>query len=90
MKLKYMITTALSLLISLTVTTAQTSKALSPKTKKAILIIVDGIPADMLEKVYTPNIDGISKAGGYTRAFVGGERGGYSETPTISALVTRV
>ncbi|MEJ5962621.1 alkaline phosphatase family protein [Pedobacter immunditicola] len=86
MKLKYIITTALSLLISYTATLAQTPKAQIPKIKKAILIIVDGIPADMIEKVHTPNIDGISKVGGYTRAYMGGERGGYSETPTISAV----
>lgn len=86
MKLKYIITTALSLFIGYTATVAQTSKAQTPKTKKAILIIVDGIPADMIEKVHTPNIDGISKVGGYTRAYMGGERGGYSETPTISAV----
>jgi len=86
MKLKYIITTALSLFIGYTATVAQTTIAQTPKTKKAILIIVDGIPADMIEKVYTPNIDGISKAGGYTRAYMGGERGGYSETPTISAV----
>ncbi|MEZ4773618.1 MAG: alkaline phosphatase family protein [Bacteroidia bacterium] len=56
-----------------------------PAPKKAVFIIVDGIPADVIEKVSTPALDNISKAGGYTRAYVGGEPGEYNETPTISA-----
>ncbi|HEX5026298.1 MAG TPA: alkaline phosphatase family protein [Agriterribacter sp.] len=54
--------------------------------KKAIFVIVDGIPADVIEKLNTPALDAIAKEGGYTRAHVGGEKGGYSETPTISAV----
>ncbi|WP_164122676.1 MULTISPECIES: alkaline phosphatase family protein [Sphingobacterium] len=56
------------------------------KVKKSIVVIVDGIPADMIERIETPNIDAISQIGGYTRAYMGGEREGYSETPTISAV----
>lgn len=56
------------------------------KAKKAIFVIVDGIAADVIEKQPTPNLDKISKVGGYTRAHVGGEKGGYSQTPTISAV----
>lgn len=56
------------------------------KVDKVLFVIVDGIPADALERLYTPNIDQVSKDGGYTRAYLGGERGGYSETPTISAV----
>jgi len=54
--------------------------------KKVLFIIADGIPADVIEKISTPNLDAIAKQGGYTRAYVGGEKEGYSETPTISAV----
>lgn len=54
--------------------------------KKALFVIVDGISADVIEKLSTPSLDAISKEGGYTRAHVGGEKGGYSQTPTISAV----
>lgn len=53
--------------------------------RKAVFIIVDGIPADVIERVATPALDGIAAAGGYARAYVGGERGGPTQTPTISA-----
>ncbi|MEQ9581030.1 MAG: alkaline phosphatase family protein, partial [Arenibacter sp.] len=51
-----------------------------------MFVIVDGISADVLEKIETPNLDAIAKKGGYTRAYVGGTKDGYSETPTISAV----
>ncbi|MDW7695734.1 alkaline phosphatase family protein [Flammeovirgaceae bacterium SG7u.111] len=54
--------------------------------KKAVFIILDGIPADVLESVETPTLDEIAKVGGYTRAYTGGIAKGYSETPTISAV----
>ncbi len=54
--------------------------------KKVVFIILDGIPADVLEKVATPHLDEIAKIGGYSRAYTGGIKGGYSETPTISAV----
>ncbi|MEI9947002.1 MAG: alkaline phosphatase family protein [Chitinophagaceae bacterium] len=57
------------------------------KTKKAIFIIVDGIPADVIERIHPPVLfDSIAKQGGYARAYVGGEKDGYSQTPTISAV----
>ncbi len=52
---------------------------------KALFIIIDGVPADVIEKTATPNIDEISAAGGYTRAHVGGVQGTESQTPTVSA-----
>jgi arylsulfatase A-like enzyme len=54
--------------------------------KKALFIIADGIPPDVIEKLPTPNIDAIAKAGNYMRSHVGGEKGSYSQTPTISAV----
>ena len=54
--------------------------------KKTLFIIVDGISADVIEKVNTPHLDDIAQQGGYTRAYVGGKKGSYSETPTISAV----
>jgi predicted AlkP superfamily pyrophosphatase or phosphodiesterase len=54
--------------------------------KKAVFIILDGIPAKELEGTFTPNLDEIASIGGYARAYTGGEKGGLSETPTISAV----
>ena len=62
------------------------SIVISAQHKKAVFIIVDGIPADVIEKLPTPAMDAIAGKEGYKRALVGGERGGYSETPTISAV----
>ncbi|HEV7332445.1 MAG TPA: alkaline phosphatase family protein [Flavisolibacter sp.] len=73
----------LSLLLSLWFAAA----ALAQKgAKKAVFIIVDGIPADVVEKIATPHLDTIAAAGSYRRAYVGGEKDGYSQTPTISAV----
>lgn len=55
-------------------------------TRKAVFIIIDGIPADVLESAETPFIDDIARRGGYTRAFVGGMVGWRSESPTVSAV----
>ncbi|WP_303318820.1 alkaline phosphatase family protein [Flavivirga abyssicola] len=53
---------------------------------KVVFIIVDGISTDMYYKANTPYLDAISKDGAFTEAYVGGKRGTYSETPTISAV----
>ena len=62
------------------------SFSLSAKTKKAVYIIVDGVPADMIERLQTPNIMDIARKGGYHRSYTGGEVGSYTQTATISAI----
>ena len=64
------------------------SSAQSPELSqpKAIVILLDGIPADVIETVDTPTIDAISALGGYRRGYVGGTIGAPSESPTISAV----
>ncbi|PZX54674.1 putative AlkP superfamily pyrophosphatase or phosphodiesterase [Algoriphagus ratkowskyi] len=54
--------------------------------KKVLFVILDGIPADVIDTVSTPNIDKIIAEGGFAIASMGGEVGAYSETPTISAV----
>lgn len=54
--------------------------------RKAVFIILDGISADVIETVETPMLYEIAKQGGFTRAYLGGEKGGYSESPTVSAV----
>ncbi len=54
-------------------------------TPKAVFIIVDGIPADVIEKLELPTLREISNSGGFTRAHQGGEKGKITQTPTISA-----
>lgn len=53
--------------------------------KKVMIILVDGVPADVLESVDTPILDQIATQGGYTRAYQGGGKDEYTQTPTISA-----
>ncbi|UBM58539.1 alkaline phosphatase family protein [Marinilongibacter aquaticus] len=53
---------------------------------KTLVVLVDGIPFDVIEKVSTPNLDAIASDGGFAAAYVGGEKGGVSESPTISAV----
>jgi predicted AlkP superfamily pyrophosphatase or phosphodiesterase len=62
--------------------TAQAEAAPMPK---VVFVIVDGIPADVIERVPTPTIDAIARVGGYSRATMGGPVGEPGETPTISA-----
>jgi hypothetical protein len=52
---------------------------------KVVIVIADGIPADVIERLRPPAMQQIIKEGAYTRAHVGGTIGTYTETPTISA-----
>lgn len=47
---------------------------------------MDGISADVIEKLNPSVLAEVAKAGGYTRAYVGGEKGSHTESPTISAV----
>jgi len=54
--------------------------------RKAVYVIIDGVPADMVERLDLPNIQDIASRGAYGRSYVGGTVGRYDETPTISAV----
>jgi predicted AlkP superfamily pyrophosphatase or phosphodiesterase len=54
--------------------------------KKVLVILVDGIPYDVITKVNTPNLHKITSKGAFAKAYVGGEKGGKTESPTISAV----
>lgn len=65
---------------------AQEGQIIDEKKRKTVFVILDGIPADVLESVNTPIIDKISAEGGYTRALMGGDPETHTKTPTISAV----
>ena len=71
-----------SLMLALGFTACQSA----PKERKVVFILLDGIPADVLEATNTPYLDEIAGEAGYTRAYVGGEKDGDSQSPTISAV----
>lgn len=76
-----------AMLLALAALTAcKQPKGTAPDKRKVLFAIVDGIPADVIERVHTPWIDSIAAEGGYTRAYTGGEKDGYSQSPTISAV----
>lgn len=56
------------------------------KVHKTVYVIIDGVPADMIERLELPNIQEIAKRGAYGRSYVGGTVGRYDQTPTISAV----
>ena len=52
---------------------------------KIVFVVADGIPAELIEKSATHNFHQIVSKGLFKRAFVGGIKNAYNQTPTISA-----
>lgn len=52
---------------------------------KIVFVVADGIPAELIEKSSAPNFHRIVSKGLFKRAFVGGIKNAYNQTPTISA-----
>lgn len=73
-------------IFSLLISFQNFSVSAQSKVKKTVFVIVDGISSDALESIARPNLEAISKVGGYTHAHVGGDKNAYSQTPTISAV----
>jgi predicted AlkP superfamily pyrophosphatase or phosphodiesterase len=76
---------AMIALIVLIIRVGTESDKQEPRQQKVLFIIVDGIPADVIESISIPNMKKIQDIGNYTRAYVGGDNVTYSETPPISA-----
>ena len=72
-------------LLLLLVTTSLPGTVDAQSNKKAVFIVVDGVPADVVERLNLPGIKAVADSTGYTRAYQGGLKGTYSQTPTISA-----
>ncbi|MGK6349938.1 alkaline phosphatase family protein [Parapedobacter sp. DT-150] len=79
-------TSILGILLVLITFSACQQQSSEQRQRKVLFAIVDGIPADVIERVNTPWIDSIAAVGGYARAYTGGEKDGYSQSPTISAV----
>ena len=54
--------------------------------KKVLFVIADGIPADVMEKANKPALQKLIDKGAFLPCYVGGEKGGPSQSPTISAV----
>lgn len=53
---------------------------------KALFVVLDGILADVTKRVLIPGIDKVASDGSNQRAYVGGELGMRTESPTVSAV----
>lgn len=53
--------------------------------RKAVFVIIDGVPKDVIEKISTPNLRAIAKEGALLSAYQGGEVKEFNQTPTISS-----
>jgi predicted AlkP superfamily pyrophosphatase or phosphodiesterase len=71
---------------SVSISACGTAATAAKRIPKAVFIIVDGVPPDVLERTATPALDEISAEGAYARAYVGGMVGSESESPTVSAV----
>lgn len=65
---------------------AVSCKSTEAPTRKVVMIIIDGVPTDMIERLHPEAIYDIASHGSFGLSYVGGEVGSYSETPTISAV----
>ena len=74
-------------LIGVIITACQPSRQLTvSNTPKAVFIIADGIPGDVIERLKPPVMMEIAGKQGFTRAYTGGGKGTWSQSPTISAV----
>jgi predicted AlkP superfamily pyrophosphatase or phosphodiesterase len=63
-----------------------TFQLVQAQNKKVLFVIADGIPADVMEKANKPALQKLIDKGAFLPCYVGGEKGGPSQSPTISAV----
>lgn len=54
--------------------------------QKTIFVIIDGVAYDVIQKLHLPNLNHIAGKNGMAPTLVGGEKGGKTASPTISAV----
>lgn len=62
------------------------SEQTEPKVRKAVFVIIDGVPVDMVERLDLPAIQDIAAHGSYGHGYVGGITGRYDECTTVSTV----